>query len=140
MIIAGFGFRQSAQIGSLRAALQAALVAAGHPQLDGFATVDRKARAPALLALAAEYRLAVQGVAQTELASTKTLSNSARVVAEFGTGSLSEAAALLAAGPAAQLFGIRCASPDGMATAAIAHSTLSQATQARSAPAKDTRK
>ncbi|HZV10809.1 MAG TPA: precorrin methylase, partial [Novosphingobium sp.] len=48
----------------------------------------------------------------------------ARMIARFGTGSLAEALALVAAGPGARLIAPRHISTDGMATAAIAQRSL----------------
>ena len=117
MRVAGFGFRAAASAGSLRDALAAA---GGSEGLVALATADGKACARPLLALAAELALPVRGVTPAALAAAATLTRSARVAARFGTGSVAEAAALAAAGPAARLLGPRAVSHDGMATAAIA--------------------
>lgn len=117
MRIAGLGFRTSASVASL----QDALTAAGG--LDGvvaLATVDSKADAPALQALAAELGLPVREMSPAALAGVATVSVSVLMLQRFGTGSLAEAAALAAAGPGARLLGPRKVSADGLATAAIA--------------------
>jgi cobalt-precorrin 5A hydrolase len=54
------------------------------------------------------------------VAGVVTPSQSARVQALFGTGSLAEAAALVAAGPNARLLAAKTTSPCGRATCAIA--------------------
>lgn len=115
MRVAGIGFRASATVASLDDALARAGGAA-----DMIATSREKAAAPVLVAFAADRGLAVRAVGQDEMAGVVTLTRSARVKARFGTGSLAEAAALVAAGPGARLTGARVVSGDGLATAAIA--------------------
>ncbi len=117
MKIAGIGFRETADISSLRSALMSA---GGTDGVTALATVAEKAEAQALLALATELHLPIRAIAPDALAAVETLTRSERVAARFGTGSLAEAAALAAAGPAARLLGPRAVSADGMATAAIA--------------------
>lgn len=121
MRVAGLGFRAAATVTSLRDALNAAGGANGVGLL---ATLDRKASAVTMLALAADLQVPVQGVAPDVLAGTTTLTRSARILDCFGTGSLAEAAALAAAGPGARLLGPRAVSGDGLATAAIAEVAL----------------
>ena len=115
MRVAGFGFRGSASVASLHDAYERAGGAA-----DALATVTEKAGAPALREFAAVLGLGVIPVAPSDIAATETPTQSARVAARFGAGSLAEAAALAAAGPGARLTGPRQVSGDGMATAAIA--------------------
>jgi cobalt-precorrin 5A hydrolase len=117
MKIAGIGFRKAAGVDSLRGALTAA---GGADGLVALATAAEKAEAPPLIALAAELGLPICAIAPTALAAIATPTRSERIDARFGTGSLAEAAALAAAGPAARLLGPRAVSADGMATAAIA--------------------
>jgi cobalt-precorrin 5A hydrolase len=117
MKIAGIGFRETADISSLRSALMSA---GGTDGVMALATVADKAEAQALLALATELHLPIRAIAPDALAAVETLTRSERVAARFGTGSLAEAAALAAAGSAARLLGPRAVSADGMATAAIA--------------------
>ena len=117
MKIAGVGFREAAGIDSLRSAL---LAAGGADGVVALATAAEKAEALPLIALAAELHLPICAIAPAALAAVETLTRSERVEARFGTGSLAEAAALAAAGPAARLVGLRAVSADGMATAAIA--------------------
>ena len=117
MKIAGMGFRKTAGIDSLRSAL---LAAGGTDGLVALATAAEKAEALPLVALAAELHLPICAIAPAALAAIKTPTWSERVNARFGTGSVAEAAALAAAGPAARLVGLRAVSADGMATAAIA--------------------
>lgn len=115
MIVAGLGFRKAATVASLRDALARA---GGAP--DALATAADKAEAPALQALSRETRLPV--IAVPDLTGQPTATNSARVAALKGTGSVAEAAALAAAGPDARLIAPRVISADRMATAALAQS------------------
>jgi cobalt-precorrin 5A hydrolase len=117
MKIAGIGFRETAGIDSLRSALMSA---GGTDGVMALATAAEKAEAVALVALAAELHLPIRAITPVALAAIETPTRSERVTARFGTGSLAEAAALAAAGPAARLLGPRAVSADGMATAAIA--------------------
>jgi cobalt-precorrin 5A hydrolase len=115
MIVAGLGFRSKASTASLRDALTRA---GGNP--DALATAAEKAAAPALQALSRETNLPIIAVA--DLTGQPTATNSPRVAALKGTGSVAEAAALAAAGPDARLIAPRVISADRMATAALATS------------------
>lgn len=115
MRIAGLGFRSSATLPSLRAAL--GLVEAAGGPATALATLPAKAGAAALRQLAEERGLAVLAVPVQGIA---TPTRSARVMALHGTGSVAEAAALAAAGPGAILTVARMTAPDGMATCAMA--------------------
>ncbi|GBR10350.1 hypothetical protein AA21952_3048 [Acetobacter oeni LMG 21952] len=115
--IAGFGFRRTASLASLRDALAAA---GGGRELDALATITEKASSPALQALARELGLPIHGLARETLEHVSTPTRSHRVMAGYGTGSIAEAAALVAAGPGACLLAPRAVSSDGMAVAAIA--------------------
>lgn len=115
MRVAGFGFRSAATVASLRDALDRA-----GGRVDRLATAADKAATPVFRAFAGEMRLPVLAVAPEGLADRPTITQSARVAARFGAGSLAEAAALAAAGPGARLLGPRVISGDGLATAAIA--------------------
>ena len=134
VMVAGLGFRAQCNVASLRAALNAALAAAQQVQgtsstsitLTALTTAADKASHPALLQLAAELQLPITPVNLLKLAS-QAATPSAHVPARYGARSVAEAAALAAAamivqiGPVrAQLLTPRCASPDRMATAAIA--------------------
>ncbi|MDP3261965.1 MAG: cobalamin biosynthesis protein [Tabrizicola sp.] len=115
MIVAGFGFRSGATLG----ALQEALAKAGGPSgVTHLATLSAKAEGLRPLALALD--LPVVALEAELLRGIPTPTRSSRVVAMFGTGSISEAAALAAAGEGACLRGPRSVSSDGTATAAIA--------------------
>ena len=119
MKVAGLGFRAQAGVASLRSALQAA---GGNTGLTALATADDKARAPALLQLAAELGLPVVAVPLATL-QQQTATTSPHVPARYGGHSLAEAAALAAAGPGARLLAARAMSADSLATAAIAENT-----------------
>ncbi len=118
MKIAGFGFRSSVTHAALADALQRAGGAAG---LTALATAQDKVAG--LQAFGESLGLPVIGLAREALQAVQTPTQSARVKAQFGTGSLAEAAALAAAGPGAKLRGRRCQSADGAATCAIAGGT-----------------
>lgn len=113
--IAGLGFRSGATLAALREALIRA-EAQGGP-VDLIATIPAKAADPALTALGAERGLRIVAVS---VAGVATPTQSPRIRAMHGTGSVAEAAALVAAGPGARVTVIRLSSSDGMATCAIA--------------------
>jgi cobalt-precorrin 5A hydrolase len=115
MKIAGFGFRSTVTPAALAEALARAGGATG---LTALATVQDKVAG--LQAFAESLGLPVIGLSREALEGLATPTQSARVKARFGTGSLAEAAALAAAGPGAKLRGKRSQSADGAATAAIA--------------------
>ncbi|WP_374803210.1 cobalamin biosynthesis protein [Paracoccus zhouxuedongae] len=117
MIAAGFGFRGAASVDDLAQALAAAVAAAGGASPDLLATAPDKAGATALTGLAARLGLPLRAVPVDGIA---TPTDSDRVRARFGTGSLAEAAALSAAGPGARLIAGRQISDNGMAVAALA--------------------
>jgi cobalt-precorrin 5A hydrolase len=119
MIVAGVGFRKSASL----AALRDAFTRAGGDRAQALATAEDKAGSAAFRALAAEYGLSVHAVPLGDLADQPVQTQSDRVTALYGTGSLAEAAALAAAGPGARLLAPRVTSQDGSATAALAERT-----------------
>ena len=132
MTVAGFGLRKDATVSSLRDALAQALVLAGTGALacgplTQLATVQDKADAPGLQALAASLNLPVFAVPPEDMASVTTLTDNAPVRGRRGTGSVAEAAALAAAmtisGPRAMLVHPRVVSSDRLATCAIASAT-----------------
>lgn len=115
MIVAGFGFRSHVTL----SALQDALARAGGPQgVTHLATLAAKAEGLGPLARALD--LPVIALEPAALRDVQTLTRSDRVEEMFGTGSVAEAVALVAAGPGARLRGPRAVSVDGTATAAIA--------------------
>lgn len=88
--------------------------------LTALATAWDKAAAPEFLDFAAECGLPVVTV-PAGLLQQQSAQSSAHAPARYGHRSLAESSALAAAGVGAQLQARRCVSPDGMATAAIAH-------------------
>lgn len=120
MIVAGFGFRKAATVESLLDALDKAR---GTQMPTCLATAEDKALAPALQALSARLGLPVHAMAPEALALAETPTRLARVRALHGSGSLAEAAALVAAGPGASLLGPRAVSDDRMAACALATRT-----------------
>lgn len=117
MIVAGFGFRTAATMASLQDAL---LQAAGGLQPDMLATLARKADAPCLIALAQSLSMPIRPVSEADIKAVSTLTQSPRIQRSFSTGSVAEAAALVAAGPGARLLRARCLSADRMASVALA--------------------
>ncbi|MEM7752690.1 MAG: cobalamin biosynthesis protein [Pseudomonadota bacterium] len=117
MKVAGFGFRKGAHVDSLIAALEAAGGGAG---VTSVATVVDKADAAAFQALAERLGLPIDAVPVDALPWVAVETQSEKSKAMYGTGSLSEAVALIAAGPSARLLAARAISPDTMATCAIA--------------------
>jgi cobalt-precorrin 5A hydrolase len=117
MKVAGLGFRRDVTVVALREAL---LAAGGPAGLAAIATVSDKADAPALRTFAGELGLPIRSVRAEMLAEIVTATQSDLVKAKFGTGSIAEAAALVAAGRGARLISVRTVSHDRMATAAIA--------------------
>ena len=115
MIVAGFGFRSGVTL----AALQDALAQAGGAQgVTHLATLA--AKADGLGPLARALALPVIALDPKALQGVVTPTRSDRVEEMFGTGSVAEAAALVAAGAGARLRRARVVSADGTATAAIA--------------------
>ncbi|XCC96674.1 cobalamin biosynthesis protein [Salipiger sp. H15] len=117
MIVAGFGFRQGAGEASLRDAYDRAR--------DGrdaacLAAAFDKAASPGFTAFARALNLPVQAITPADLSAQHTQTRSPRVLAERGTGSVAEAAALAGAGPGARLLGPRIHSLDRMASCALA--------------------
>lgn len=115
MIVAGFGFRSEVSLAALQDALARAGGALGVTHLATLA-----AKAEGLDPLARALGLPVLALDPARVKGIRTLTHSDRVDAMFGTGSIAEAVALLAAGPGARLRGPRAVSADGTATAAIA--------------------
>lgn len=112
MRVAGFGFRKSASLASL----QAALALAGG-DVDALATVEDKVSG--LTALAHDMGLPLIAVSKAALAA-QPRAGSKRVQTLYETGSVAESSALAAAGPGSKLVALRVTSPDGLAVAAIA--------------------
>lgn len=121
MIVAGFGFRRSATIDSLRSAYE--LAALNH-DVTALATADDKVRAPCFTGLATALNLPIHAISPAAISACETTTQSPRVLQERATGSLAEAAALAAAGERtgghARLIAPRHISQDGKATCALA--------------------
>jgi cobalt-precorrin 5A hydrolase len=117
MKVAGLGFNTDATLASLREAL---LAAGGLTGLAAVATVSEKAEAEPLKQLARECGVPIRAIPAARLAGVETTTRSRLVMEKFGTGSIAEAAALVAAGSRARLIVTRVVSEDRTATAAIA--------------------
>src|SRR5262245_55827953 len=122
MIVAGIGCKAGASMQEIEAAIGAALSQAGLESgaLGLIATSAGKAREPGIVAATTKRGLKLAAVAQADLesAAVTTATRSERVLAVTGVPSLSEAAALAAAGPGARLIAPRVAV--GPATCALA--------------------
>ncbi|WP_176594530.1 cobalamin biosynthesis protein [Sphingobium sp. EM0848] len=116
MIVAGFGFRKSATLASLRSALERATQ--GNFAPAALATLDHKA--PQLDPLAQQLRLPLIAIPSDRLTGQTTLTCSPVSLAAHHTGSVAEAAALAAAGYHARLLAPRAVSQDRLATCALA--------------------
>ncbi len=119
MIVAGFGFRSAASAASLRDALSRTGMM---DRIGAVASVADKAKAAPFQRLAKDLALPVHCVSQAALIDAETESTSAVVLSKRQTGSVAEAAALVAAGPGARLLCARVVSGDRMAICAIATS------------------
>ena len=117
MIVAGFGMRTDVT----EASLQDALDQTGYAP-DAIATVADKAGFDAFQAFATARKLPIQTVSQDghDHAQTHTHTQSQASLHHRGTGSVAEAAALIAAGAGATLLSTRKISNDRLATCAIA--------------------
>jgi cobalt-precorrin 5A hydrolase len=118
----GLGARSRVPEKDLDEALDAALAAAGVRAADiaFLATIDRRAREDAMRAVAGRRSWILRAFAAEELARVPVPSPSA--AGRIGAGSVAEAAALLAAGPAATLILPKRVSP--CVTVAIAKGVL----------------
>jgi cobalt-precorrin 5A hydrolase len=117
VIVAGIGFNSAATAQSLASAM--ARIAGNGLQVNALASIAAKTETALLRDFAAQINLPLQTV---QVAGIVTPSQSPRVLALVGTGSLAEAAALVAAGPNARLISPRTQSECGCATIAIAQS------------------
>jgi len=116
MIVAGFGFRQSASLASLQSALEGATGAM--IAVDALATIDRKAGQ--LAPLARHLALPLIAVSVESLSDQPVLTRSPASMAAYGAGSVAEAAALAALRPKGRLLAPRALSSDRRASCAIA--------------------
>ena len=115
MRVAGFGCRAGVTREALAALLGIAEAEAG--AVAALACPPHRADEPGLRALASARRLPLNAV---PVAGVETPTRSARIAECYGTGSVAEAAALVAAGPGARITRTRIVASDGMATCAIA--------------------
>jgi cobalt-precorrin 5A hydrolase len=122
MIVAGVGCRAGASAGEIEAAIAAALNRAGLAPnaLDAIATsyAKRDEAGIAAAAMGRGVKFVIVPQAAFEAAGSRAVTRSERVLALTGVPSVSEAAALGAGGPAAQLLAPRIAV--GPATCALA--------------------
>lgn len=121
-VVAGIGCRKGAGADAILSAVDAALTGAGlgRSALSALATSEAKASEPGIEKAARSLSLPLLSVPDIALreAEPRVLTRSAASLAAIGVSSLSEAAALAAAGPRAQLLFARVAS--GTATCALA--------------------
>ena len=124
MIAAGIGCKRGAPASDIEAAIRTALARAqiGADALDAIATMQTKSTEPGIRAIAETFRIALIIVPELELiaANDRVDTHSERVTALAGVGSVAEAAALAAAGPASKLIVPRLIV--GAATCALAAS------------------
>lgn len=113
MRVAGIGCRAGAPL----AALEEVLDALPRP-VDVLATIPE--RGQEVLPLAQARHMDLRVISAAQLAGVATPTQSARVLALHGTGSVAEAVALLACGTRARIVTKRIVSADGSATAALA--------------------
>jgi len=132
----GIGCERHTSLSLLERAVRQALELQGLAEqaVAGLASADRKADEPALLALAQQRGWPLRCFSSPELAAVAVPNPSAAVLAELGTASVAEAAALLAGGPAASLLQEKTieraqAGEQGAATVAIAQAAQQWAPQ-----------
>ena len=123
----GIGCERNTSRSLLERAIRRALERQGLAEqaVAGLASAERKADEPALLELSEQQDWPLRCFSSQELAAVPVPNPSAAVLAELGTASVAEAAALLAGGPAASLLQEKTieraeAGEQGAATVAIA--------------------
>lgn len=122
-VVLGLGLRAQAQAADLQALwLQARQQ---QPALENFcaiAVLQGKEQRPALQQWAARlpFAVAMLAVAEEALPAQAVVTQSPRLLARYGTGSVAEAVALSAAAPAPRLLLTRLVAGDGNATLAAA--------------------
>ena len=117
MIVAGFGFRSAATVQSLA---NAYAKARGPHRPDRITTASDKVDTQVFQDLAADLALPITKIDPEALREVRTATCSSHSLNARGAGSVSEAAALAAAGPRARLLAPRVVSDDHMATCALA--------------------
>jgi cobalt-precorrin 5A hydrolase len=128
MMVAGIGCRRGTSAAAIESAITAALAHAGleSHRLDLIATAAFKGDEPGIAAAAAARGVRLILVAQADLARAGgRVTHSRRVAELMGVGSVAEAAALAAGGPAARLVVARIVV--GPATCALAETTTREA-------------
>lgn len=115
MICAGIGLRASVTAEDLQV-----LLYLSDRLPDRVALLADKAEHPALREILNRSGLPLVTFPRDAIRGVATPGQSARQMTIFGTGSVSEACALLAAGPGARLLGPRIFAPSGRATIAFA--------------------
>ena len=115
MIVAGFGCRNGADVGAIRAVFD---LACKDNDIAALATLTDKAPLLALLASALDLPLIL--IEPQAVAHRATFTHSHASLAAYRTGSVAEAVALAAAGSGARLLSPRIISPDRQATCALA--------------------
>lgn len=115
MIVAGIGLRLSATPEDILTLLHLS-----DRLPDRIATLTDKAAHPALRQVASETGLSFVTFTRDQIRGVATPGQSERQMRIFGTGSVSEACALLATGPSGQLVGPRIYAPSGRVTIAFA--------------------
>ena len=124
MMAAGIGCKRGAPASDIEAAIRTALARAqlGADTLDVIATIEAKGAEAGICAVAEKFGVALIVVPELELAAAngRVETHSERVAALAGVGSVAEAAALAAAGPASKLIVPRLIV--GAATCALAAS------------------
>ncbi|MFI9404224.1 cobalamin biosynthesis protein [Nocardia sp. NPDC052316] len=91
----GLGLRSGTPADSIVEAVRKTL---GDNEISCLATIDRRMDEPGLRDAAAELGVPIQGYAAAELADVAVPNPDSRTAAAVGTGSVAEAAAILAAG------------------------------------------
>jgi len=121
-LVVGVGASRGADPQALRRLVTDALAGAGVAvrSVGAVVTLDRKAAEPAIVALGERLGVPVRTFPAAALASVAVPNPSDVVAGAVGTPSVAEAAALLAAGPAAQLVATKRVSATGDSTVAVA--------------------
>ncbi|WP_445330583.1 cobalamin biosynthesis protein [Streptomyces sp. GSL17-111] len=105
-VTVGLGARRGATVEEVLAVVAAALSRAGVPAgaVEHLATVEAKASEPGLVAAAGRLGVPLRGHSAAALAQVPVPNPSALPAAAVGTPAVAEAAALLGAGPGAELL------------------------------------
>lgn len=120
MIVAGIGARKNVTADEVLAVLDAALATHDLPRtaISALASSNAKSAEPGIAEAATQLGIACQGLSDELLRDAETITQSDASITATGLASLSEAAALAAAGPGGSLLGPRVAL--GPATCALA--------------------